>query len=538
MTRPLGPEDPRRAGPYRLLAELGRGGMGRVFLGVAPDGRLAAVKQVHARLAADEGFRARFRREVEASRRVSGACTAAVLDADTEAATPWLASVFVAGPSLGAAVARSGTLPTETVRRLAVGLATALEEIHRAGLIHRDLKPENVLLSEDGVRVIDFGIARAAESGQVAELTGTGLVVGSPAYMSPEQAEGRELTPASDVFSLGSVLVLAATGTSPFAGPSPLQELYAVAHTAPALDAVPAELRSLVAACLAKDPAGRPTPGQLLAALGPATPAPRCWPPAVHAAIAEQRAGVETLLAMGPDSDHDRDRDRDRERTVLLPQAGGTATAVVTQLSSPTAPTVPAPRRRRRRAPAAWTAAAVALSLLGAGAWWYVRDEGEAGPQDRYLTMPTCAEATRGLPLPERRKDMDRTSDLTSSAETSCSWYDRNELLADGWDVSAHADVRWYLRRSAGYSENATERQAEEFADEAKGGRPATGLAFADEAFWASASAGSWTCALSVRTANLTVYVALAGERHPTGTCEEEATKIAEAAVHAVPSTT
>jgi serine/threonine protein kinase len=193
--------------------------MGRVLLGAGPDGRLVAVKQVHDRYAADDGFRARFRREVGASRRVSGAYTAAVMDADVEAVTPWLASVFVVGPSLGAAVEAAGALPADAVHRLAVGLATALVEIHRTGLIHRDLKPENVLLAEDGVRVIDFGIARAAE--EEAELTHTGGVIGSPAYMSPEQAEGRMLTPASDVFSLGSVLALALTGRSPSPGPPP-----------------------------------------------------------------------------------------------------------------------------------------------------------------------------------------------------------------------------------------------------------------------------------------------------------------------------
>lgn len=188
MMRPLGAGAPAVAGPYRLLAELGSGGMGRVLLGAGPDGRLVAVKQVHARFADDDGFRARFRREVAASRKVSGAYTAAVMDADAEAPTPWLASVFVAGPSLGAAVEALGTLPEETVRRLAAGLVTALAEIHRAGLIHRDLKPDNVLLAEGGVRVIDFGIARAAERGTDTRLTQTGWMIGSPASMSPEQA--------------------------------------------------------------------------------------------------------------------------------------------------------------------------------------------------------------------------------------------------------------------------------------------------------------------------------------------------------------
>ncbi|GHG19514.1 serine/threonine-protein kinase [Streptomyces hydrogenans] len=515
MSRPLGLADPQRTGPYRLLAELGRGGMGRVFLGVAPDGRLAAVKQVHARLAADEGFRARFRREAEASRRVSGACTAAVLDSDTEAAVPWLASVFVAGPSLGAAVARSGPLPAESVRRLAVGLATALDEIHRAGLIHRDLKPENVLLAEDGVRVIDFGIARAAEGGNLTELTGTGLVVGSPAFMSPEQAEGRELTPASDVFSLGSVLVLAATGRSPFAGPSTLQELYAVVHAEPALDAVPAELRGLVGACLSKNPAARPAPARLLAALGPAAPVSRHWPPAVHTAIAEQRTEIDGLLTGGSGP-----------ASVPPPPA---ATAVVTELSAP------APRRKGRRS---LVAAAVALCLLGggAGAWWYVWEDEGAGPPDRYLTMPSCAEAATELPLTERRANEDNTSDNSSWAETRCYWYDRNELLAGGWDPIRHADVRWHLRRSVGTSENATKVQAEQFEEAAQAGRPAPGLAFADAAYWDPLSADDWwNCGLSVRTANLVVDVWLGGDRHPAGTCEQEATEIAEKAMAAVP---
>ncbi|MFD3536725.1 serine/threonine-protein kinase [Streptomyces sp. NPDC058664] len=521
MTRPLGPADPRGAGPYRLLAELGRGGMGRVFLGAAPDGRLAAVKQVHARFAADEDFRARFRREVEASRRVSGACTAAVMAADTDAPTPWLASVFVAGPSLGSAVERCGTLPVETVRRLAVQLATALEEIHRAGLIHRDLKPENVLLSEDGARVIDFGIARAAEGGNVTELTGTGLVVGSPAFMSPEQAEGRELTPASDVFSLGSVLALAATGTSPFAAASTLQSLYNVVHTEAELSAVPQELRGLLTWCLAKDPAARPTPAQLLAALGPAAPVARQWPPAVHAMVTDQQRAVDHLLARGGG---------DPERTVVVPPGGSSAapTAVATQLAT-------APARRRGRVRGALIAAAVALCVLGAGAWWYVRDGGAAGPPDLYLTMPVCAEAAPKLPLPERRPDQDVYTEYSGRAETSCSWNDKDEPQSDGWNYYAHATVRWDLRRSAGTRENATERQKSEFADSAEGERPETGIAFADEAFWSGPSDERTTCTLYVRKGNLVVVTSLGGKRHPAETCEGEAKSIAEAAVKAMP---
>ncbi|RZQ61930.1 serine/threonine-protein kinase [Amycolatopsis suaedae] len=293
--KPLAPGEPRQVGPYRLIAALGEGGMGRVVLGLSPDGRLAAVKQVHAEFAADDGFRSRFRHEVDASRRVSGAYTAAVLDADPEAATPWLASVFVAGPSLREAVDAAGPLPVPTIRHLAAGLAAALADIHRAGLIHRDLKPGNVILTEDGARVIDFGIARATEG--VSELTGTGAVIGSPAFMSPEQAESRPITPASDVFSLGTMLVMAATGGSPFLGESTPQTLYNLVHTEPDLRAVPAELLPLIGPCLAKDPAHRPTPVQILDFLGHTATGPVPWPHPVRELIAGQQAQVRAALA-------------------------------------------------------------------------------------------------------------------------------------------------------------------------------------------------------------------------------------------------
>jgi hypothetical protein len=293
--KPLEPGDARQAGKYRLVAELGEGGMGRVLLGVAPDGRLVALKQVHAEFAHDARFRGRFRHEVQASQRVSGAFTAAVMDADPDAETPWLASVFVTGPSLKEAVEATGPLPVDAVRRLAVGLATALIEIHRVGLIHRDLKPGNVLLTGDGPRVIDFGIARATEGG--ADLTGTGGLVGSPAFMSPEQAESRPLTPASDVFSLGGVLVMAATGRGPFAGSTTAQVLYNVVHAVPDLTGVPPEIRALAEPCLAKDPARRPSPQRILDFLGPVAPGTRPWPEAVHRLIGTQEAAVRTALS-------------------------------------------------------------------------------------------------------------------------------------------------------------------------------------------------------------------------------------------------
>ncbi|MGW8994804.1 WD40 repeat domain-containing serine/threonine protein kinase [Streptomyces zhihengii] len=293
--------DRPEAGPYRLIAELGRGGMGRVLLGVAPDGRLVAVKVVRSQFVEDEGFRSRFRREVEASSRVSGACTAAVVDADADAPLPWLASVFVPGPALSTAVADTGPLPAGAAARLAAGLATALAQIHGAGLIHRDLKPSNVLLAADGPRVIDFGIARATDSEGGTEITHTGWLVGSPAYMSPEQAEGRELTPASDVFSLGTVLVHACTGRSPFAGTAAPQTLYNVVHTEPDLGPLPGALRGLVSRCLAKDPALRPGPAAILEAVGRIPPAVRPWPAAVHHLIDAQHADVLRVLGLRED---------------------------------------------------------------------------------------------------------------------------------------------------------------------------------------------------------------------------------------------
>lgn len=294
--KPLRESDPREAGPYRLLAELGQGGMGRVLLGSGPDGRLVAVKLVHEQFAADDGFRARFRHEVAASRAVSGAYTAAVLDADPEAPTPWLASVFVPGPALQDTIATVGPLPDESVRRLASGLAAALAQIHRAKLVHRDLKPSNVLLTEDGLRVIDFGIARAVKGDRTARLTRTGWLVGSPAFMSPEQATGQPVTPASDVFSLGCVVVAAATGESPFADTATLQTLTNVGHADPDLSGLPAAIRRIVEPCLAKNPAARPTPAELLAAIGPITPAARPWPTAVHELIARRQDDLAHVL--------------------------------------------------------------------------------------------------------------------------------------------------------------------------------------------------------------------------------------------------
>jgi hypothetical protein len=291
MCRPVSASE-SQVGRYRILGELGRGGMGRVLLGAGPDGRLVAVKLVHGWLVGLPGFRERFRREVAATRVVSGAYTAAVLDADADAPTPWLASVYVPAPSL----TEAAPLPEEAVLRLAAGLAGALVEIHGAGLVHADLKPSNVLLSAEGPKVIDFGVARAAEE---SDEQADGPVVGTPGYMSPEQAEGRVPTPASDVFALGSVLAMACTGRGPFDGPGTPQTLYNVVHAEPDLTSLPNAVRPIVAACLAKDPDARPAPGRLLEMIGRIAPAARPWPGPVQRLIEQRGAEAARLLSPG-----------------------------------------------------------------------------------------------------------------------------------------------------------------------------------------------------------------------------------------------
>ncbi|MFI9356376.1 serine/threonine-protein kinase [Streptomyces lydicus] len=263
---PLAADDPRVLGGYRLLGRLGAGGMGRVFLGRSAGGRTVAVKVVHAHFAVDDQFRARFRREIEAARRVGGAWTAPVLDADPDADVPWIATGYVAGPSLAQAVTEAEPLAEHSVRALGAGLAEALAAVHALGLVHRDVKPSNVLLTLDGPLLIDFGIARATDG--TASLTSTGVSVGSPGYMAPEQILGKGAAGAADVFSLGAVLAFAATGSSPFRGDSSAALLYKVVHEEPELGArLTGELRELVAACLAKDPARRPAPAELAARL-------------------------------------------------------------------------------------------------------------------------------------------------------------------------------------------------------------------------------------------------------------------------------
>jgi serine/threonine protein kinase/outer membrane protein assembly factor BamB len=304
---PLGADDPRVIGEFRLHFRLGQGGMGRVYLASSPGGRAVAVKVVHARLARDPAFLGRFQREVAAAQAVNGAYAAPVVAAGPHDDPPWLATAYVAGPPLHEAVTETGPLPEDAVLKLAAGLAEALRAIHDAGVVHRDLKPANVLLADDGPRVIDFGIARAGD-GTV--LTSAGSVLGTPAFMSPEQAQGQPAGPASDVFSLGGVVYFAATGTSPFGSGNPAVMVYRIVHTEPDLDRLPPRVRQLVAACLAKNPAMRPAPVQLARSLAdlplPGDSQPAFWPTPVARLIADHQARFASgLMAGAPPSAED-----------------------------------------------------------------------------------------------------------------------------------------------------------------------------------------------------------------------------------------
>ena len=267
LVEPLRRWDPEQVGGYVIIGRLGAGAMGQVYLGQSAAGRLVAVKTIKTELAEEPDFRTRFGQEVAAARRVSGAFTAAVVAADSEADMPWLATVYVPAPSLSRLVRVCGPLSVPAVRWLAGGCAEALESIHSVGLVHRDLKPANVLVSPDGPRVIDFGVARAAERIQLTVTRGS---VGTPAYMAPEQArDTRQATAASDIFSLGATMVFAATGHAPYQGETVVDVLVRLATGPPDLTGLPPELAEIVEACLERDPRNRPTSASILARLAP-----------------------------------------------------------------------------------------------------------------------------------------------------------------------------------------------------------------------------------------------------------------------------
>ncbi|MFC9959834.1 serine/threonine-protein kinase [Streptomyces nigra] len=324
--------DPAEVGGYAIEDRLGAGGMGVVYLARSASGRRLAVKVVHAQYADDDEFRTRFRREVAAARQVSGAFTAPVVDADADAARPWMATLYIPGADLGTHVRRHGPLPPPRLRELAAGLAEALRDIHRAGMVHRDLKPANVMLAEDGPRVIDFGISRATEFAASDVLTQTGRVMGTPPFMSPEQfSSPQDVGPAADVFSLGSVLVYAATGHGPFDSPSPYETALRVVDGTPELDGVPPELLPFVRLCLEKSPAARPTTGELLALLR-------------DGRLPEPRAGDAPTVSQNTPPP------RRRRRPWLAPAAGALALAALAALTL----TLTSDEARPGNVPAGW----------------------------------------------------------------------------------------------------------------------------------------------------------------------------------------
>ncbi|ESQ06457.1 serine/threonine protein kinase [Streptomyces sp. PVA_94-07] len=305
MVEQLTQHDPRRIGPFEVLSRLGAGGMGLVYLARSASGRRVAIKTVRTELAEDQLFRVRFTREVEAARAVSGFYTAAVVDADPRAPVPWLATAYVPAPSLEEIVNECGPLPAPAVRWLAAGIAEALQSIHGAGLVHRDLKPSNVLVVEDGPRVIDFGIASGVSN---TRLTMTNVAVGTPAYMSPEQAkDSRSVTGASDVFSLGSTLVFAATGHAPYHGANPVETVFMLLREGPDLEGLPEELRPLIESCMQMEAPLRPSPADLQAQLAPHlfgsgsddSGTASAWLPESAVALIEERRGGRVAVSAG-----------------------------------------------------------------------------------------------------------------------------------------------------------------------------------------------------------------------------------------------
>ncbi|MGW7082647.1 serine/threonine-protein kinase [Streptomyces sp. NPDC054871] len=353
--QPLRAEDPPVVAGYRLAARLGAGGMGRVYLSHTQGGRPVAIKVVRPELADDLAFRRRFGREIKAAQRVRGAYTAELIDADADGVPPWLATLYVPGPSLTEVVARRGPLPVPAVLWLMAGVAEALQAIHAAGIVHRDLKPSNVLLAADGPRVIDFGISLTSSA--TSAYTATGATVGTPHFMAPEQASAGEVTPATDVFALGQTAAFAALG-EPLYGDGPsVGVLYRIVHSEPDLTLLPAQLRPLFAKCLAADPAERATPAEIVE-----------W--------CRQRLGGETDAGAGLAVWRDVTGPE-----VMVPAPVPHPTPVHTlplfappQQQGPPPSSGPDERRARRRRNALITAIVTGSSLLVMGLTWMVMD--------------------------------------------------------------------------------------------------------------------------------------------------------------------
>ncbi|NEB81572.1 serine/threonine protein kinase, partial [Streptomyces sp. SID14478] len=301
LFQPLQADDPPVVGGYRLVAVLGSGGMGKVYLTYTPGGRPIALKVIRPEFSQDPEFRRRFEQEVHSAQRVQGLYTAPVIDGDTTGRQPWLATAYVPGPSLAHAVSRHGALPVRSTLLLTVGVAEALTVIHGAGIVHRDLKPANVLLAADGPRVIDFGIARAADA---TALTGSGVTVGTPSFMAPEQASAGTVSPATDVFALGQIAAYAAIGAPAYGDGPSHAVLYRIVHEDPDLSQLPEELRPLVSRCLSRDPADRPSLTEIIALCHEVSPTPlrqgEDWLPQTFAGSITERLKLPEPAATPP----------------------------------------------------------------------------------------------------------------------------------------------------------------------------------------------------------------------------------------------
>jgi hypothetical protein len=357
---PLDQDDPRTVATYVLHARLGSGGMGRVYLSFTPGGRAIAIKLVRPEFADDPEFRARFRREVAAAQRVQGIYTAPVVDADVDARVPWLATAYVPGPSLHRAVAEYGPLPVDTVSRLMSAVAEGLGSVHGAGLIHRDLKPANVLLAEDGPRVIDFGIAHAADA---TTLTKVGVGLGTPAFMAPEQVRGTAVSPATDVFALGHLAFYAAAGHTAFGEGHQAAIVHRIGYEQPNLEGCPAQLRGLIERCLQKDPADRPKMSEIIEQARVLHPTDRLtWlPPAIAAAL----AAYDTTTVFAPRREQDQDAGQGRGRQDA---AAGVGSAAAGGASDGGAGATTAPAAGTAMAGASAATAPLAADALPAGA--------------------------------------------------------------------------------------------------------------------------------------------------------------------------
>ncbi|MDO0910571.1 serine/threonine-protein kinase [Streptomyces sp. DT2A-34] len=387
--QPLQADDPPVVAGYRLAARLGAGGMGRVYLSHTQGGRPVATKVVRPELADDPDFRRRFRREVEAARRVRGAYTAELIDADADGVPPWLATLYVPGPSLAEAVARRGPLPVPAVLWLVAGVAEALQAIHGAGIVHRDLKPSNVLLAADGPRVIDFGISLAAD---LTSYTATGSAVGTPQFMAPEQATAGEVTAATDIFALGQTAAFAALGEPLYGnGPAPTV-LYRIVHEEPDLTRLPEPLRPLIARCLAAAPGERATPAEIVE-----------W--------CRQRLGAKADAGAGPTVWRDV---MGPEATVPAPVPEPTRVQAVPLVVTRPQPTVPDARRTGRRRTALITTAGVtAGALVLTGFAWMIADAG-----GRFRDWVAGAPTTPGAEESPRSSVSSSASAPTSGAGT------------------------------------------------------------------------------------------------------------------------